>query len=168
MATHQITLNSTSSLTGIYWQRDTSITDIAAIVNGILSDTQPNGIMPTAFMKGGALQVPNRLESYIKFKPGDWLVIDQQGWPLCISRNSLPITPQLLGGGTSFVFVTSSSGTMPTAAGWSVGQIVSTGSTLVVPGTKITKISSFSVTLSTSLLTSTTSSPLNAGTFTYT
>lgn len=167
MATAQITLNSTSSLTGVQFQPDLNSTDAASILTNIRNDlvTPTSGIFPQypgAFFKGGIVYFPNR--GQLSVRPGDWICWDQQGYPFCIPSASLPTTAQLrLAAVSSFMITASTSGTLPSAAGWIPGMVISTGTTIVANGTFITKISSYTITINASAINAPSSIATNAG-----
>lgn len=62
--------------------------DIASIVLSIKND-QINGrpLFPGAFSSNGLLYVPNR--GVLTMLPGDWVGVDNQGWPILVSKNSI-------------------------------------------------------------------------------
>jgi len=119
LATRTLGTNSTSSLTAIRWNIDSSGTgtvsaaDFASIVNGILDDyyagtgrpaTPPASprIYPGGMMSGGMyarLWIPNRAQSFLLVKPGDVVAIDSTtGWPILVGSNAIANGPWTLSG----------------------------------------------------------------------
>jgi hypothetical protein len=66
----------------------TPATDFAAIAQAILDDQNvARPIVPGAWMQNGMLVVPNRGILYAK--PGDWVAVDNRGWPILLSADTL-------------------------------------------------------------------------------
>lgn len=87
MATSTLGTTANNSLTALPMSGAMAAADIAAISNAILND-QINGfpIFPGAFAQNGLLFVPNR--GVLKVLPGDFVGVDNQGWPILVSKNS--------------------------------------------------------------------------------
>jgi len=62
--------------------------DVAAIANIIKNDLI-NGrpIFPGAYAQSGLLYIPNR--GVLQCRPGDYVAVDNQGWPILVSANSI-------------------------------------------------------------------------------
>ena len=88
MATKTLGTNATNSLTAIVSSGSMAAADVAAIANGILDD-QITGtpIYPGAFSSVDILYIPNR--GILKVLPGDYVAIDNKGWPVLISAYSI-------------------------------------------------------------------------------
>ncbi len=89
MATKTLGTNATTSLTALPFARGgLAAADVATITNGILND-QVNGtpIFPGAFSSQGLLYIPNR--GILQVLPGDYVAIDNKGWPVLISAYSI-------------------------------------------------------------------------------
>lgn len=98
MATSTFGTNANSSLTALIASGATGATpalsaqDIAAIVNLIKDDINPaHPLAPTAWSQGNILYVPNR--GILQVRPGDWVAVDSQGWPILVSANSVANGP---------------------------------------------------------------------------
>jgi hypothetical protein len=92
MATSTFGTNANSSLTALLSSGSMAAADIAAIVNLIKDDINPaHPLMPTAWSQGNLLYVPNR--GILQVKPGDWVAVDSQGWPILVSANSVANGP---------------------------------------------------------------------------
>ena len=89
MATKTLGTNATNSLTALpFAQGGLAAADVATITNGILNDiVNGNPIYPGAFSSMGLLYVPNR--GILIVQPGDYVAIDNKGWRLLISSNSI-------------------------------------------------------------------------------
>lgn len=61
--------------------------DVATIANAIRND-QGNGlpIMPGCWDSNGLLFIPNR--GILKVLPGDWVAVDNNGWPILLSKQT--------------------------------------------------------------------------------
>ena len=66
----------------------TTQADIAAIQQAILDDINvAHPVWPGAFSNNGLLFVPNR--GVLKIFPGDWVCVDNRGWPILLSADTL-------------------------------------------------------------------------------
>ena len=88
MATSKLGTTANNSLTSLVMSGAMAAADIATIANAILND-QINGlpIYPGAFAQNGLLYVPNR--GVLKVLPGDYVGVDNEGWPILVSANSI-------------------------------------------------------------------------------
>jgi len=88
MATSKLGTTANNSLTSLVMSGAMATADIATIANAILND-QINGlpIYPGAFAQNGLLYVPNR--GVLKVLPGDYVGVDNEGWPILVSANSI-------------------------------------------------------------------------------
>lgn len=88
MATGTLGTNANNSLTSKIFGGATAPADIAAIANAIKNE-QINGhpIFPGAWAQTGLLYIPNR--GVLKMLPGDYVGVDNQGWPILVSANSI-------------------------------------------------------------------------------
>lgn len=88
MATGTLGTNANNSLTSKQFTGAMAAADIAAITNSIKNE-QINGfpIWPGAWAQTGLLYIPNR--GVLKMLPGDYVGVDNQGWPILVSKNSV-------------------------------------------------------------------------------
>lgn len=87
----------TSVLQGLRWTAMSSISDVAALAALIKAQANPaHQIWPGAFTKGGVLDCPERF-AQLNLKPGDYVFVDSNGWPIPVSGESIAA------GGTSWV-----------------------------------------------------------------
>jgi len=91
MATH--TLATSSDLTAVTYSQSPLVlvpTDLATISGSIKNDMNLAfpGVIPGAFVQEGFLFIPNR-GGRLKVLPGDVVAVDNQGWPILISANSI-------------------------------------------------------------------------------
>ena len=148
------------------------VADVATFNNAIFNDENNpqqklnQQIINTCLVRGQMLYIPNR--GYLNVRPGDWICYDQSGWPILISKTSLPQTLTATGNwsvaaGTA---VTALSTNVLTQGWWS-GMIV-TG-TNIPTGTTISAIASngLSLTLSAAATGTQTGSTLTAGSWTH-
>lgn len=92
MATSTFGTNANSSLTALLASGSMAAADVAAIVNAIKDDINPaHPLAPTAWSQGNILYVPNR--GILQVRPGDWVAVDSQGWPILVSANSVANGP---------------------------------------------------------------------------
>lgn len=138
--------NGTTTLTAQQFQRGTtpSDADIASLQQAILRDggAYPWPTDPGAWARTGLLFIPNR--GILKLQPGDWVMVDPAGWPICVSGNVLPATLTRTGAltsGDATLTVTASAIT----AGWKPGMIIA--GTDITTGTKINTISTDGLTI---------------------
>lgn len=91
MATKTLGTNATTSLTALKYlpgyNSGMSAADQAAIQNAIKDDQgNAHSKWPGAF-QGGQLFIPNR--GILQVLPGDWVGVDNQGWPILVSAYSI-------------------------------------------------------------------------------
>ena len=91
MATRTLGSNLTTSMTAIAWANSAAgilPADLATVAQGIKNDLV-NGlpIFPGALNPNGLLSIPNR--GVLKVLPGDYIGVDNQGWPVLISGYSI-------------------------------------------------------------------------------
>lgn len=89
MATKTLGSNATNSLTALPFALGGLLpADVATLTNGIKDDlTNTNPIFPGAFSSQGLLYIPNR--GVLRVLSGDYVAIDNKGWPMLISANSI-------------------------------------------------------------------------------
>lgn len=93
MATKTLGTNATTSLTAIPWTNgfaQSSPADYATIDAAIKDDllnTHPSIGSPWGLGDNGFLYIPNR--GYLRVLPGDYVAVDNQGWPLLVSAYSI-------------------------------------------------------------------------------
>lgn len=88
MALATLGSNANNSLSALVMSGAMAIADIASFANGVLDDKiNGNPIYPGAFAQNGLLYVPNR--GILKVLPGDYVAIDNKGWPILVSANSI-------------------------------------------------------------------------------
>ena len=89
MSTKTLGTSATTSLTALpFAQAGLAAADVATIANGVLNDLV-NGtpVYPGAFSSQGLLYIPNR--GVLAVLPGDYVAIDNKGWPVLISAYSI-------------------------------------------------------------------------------
>lgn len=71
------------------WNSGVLAADAAAIAVGIKDDLNvAHPLIPGAFdMSVSRLYIPNR--GILQVLPGDWIGVDNQGWPILVSKNSI-------------------------------------------------------------------------------
>ena len=77
-----------TSLSALLTSGAMAAADIAAIATAIKDDlnvTHP--VINAAFSSHNLLYVPNR--GILKILPGDFVAVDNQGWPILVSANSI-------------------------------------------------------------------------------
>lgn len=88
MATSTLGTNATTSLTSLINSAAMSVADLATIALAIKDDlTNGNPIWPGAYAQNSLLYVPNR--GVLKVLPGDFVGVDNKGWPILVSKNSI-------------------------------------------------------------------------------
>lgn len=91
MATNTLGTALTTSLTCVTCASSISAADWATIAQGIKNDkidaAGSHPISPDAFTRLGALYVPNR--GWLKWLPGDVVAIDNNGWPILVSADTI-------------------------------------------------------------------------------
>jgi len=91
MSTLTLGTNATTSLTALAYLAGIGSmvpADQATIANAIKNDVNPaHPIWPGAFSANGLLFVPNR--GVLQMLPGDYVGVDDQGWPILVSANSI-------------------------------------------------------------------------------
>jgi hypothetical protein len=75
-------------LSALNWSPASAVADVALIAAGIKDDLNPaHPNWPGGgFTKNGILYVPNR--GILRALPGDWVAIDDTGWPILVSAAS--------------------------------------------------------------------------------
>lgn len=96
MATTLLGTDANNSLTSLLFKAGynsgMSAADIAAINNAIKDDLNvAHPLVPGAFSANGILMIPNR--GILKILPGDYVGVDDQGWPILVSANSIAAGP---------------------------------------------------------------------------
>jgi hypothetical protein len=88
MSTSTFGTTANSSLTAMASSGAMLAADIASIALLIKNDLV-NGlpIYPEAWSQKQLLYVPNR--GILQVRPGDWVGVDSQGWPILVSANSV-------------------------------------------------------------------------------
>jgi len=90
MATH--TLVTASALTAVTFSYSNTAllpADLATIANGIKDDLNvAHPRLSGCFVHEGMLYIPNR-KGHLQVRVGDVVAIDNQGWPLIVSANSI-------------------------------------------------------------------------------
>jgi hypothetical protein len=91
MATLTFGTAATTSLTAVPYASSISAADFATIAQGIQDDrvnvAGSHPILNEAFMRSGLLLVPNR--GILKVLDGDYVAIDNNGWPILVSADSV-------------------------------------------------------------------------------
>lgn len=88
MATKTLGTNATTSLTALVEGSGNSAADVASIALAIKDDRiNGNPIWPGAYSLNGRLYIPNR--GSILILPGDYVGVDNVGWPILVSANSI-------------------------------------------------------------------------------
>jgi hypothetical protein len=88
MATSTFGSTAQTSLTALINSGSMNATDLAAIVLAIKDDLNvAHPIAPGSYSSMDLLYVPNR--GILKVLPGDWVAVDNQGWPILVSANSI-------------------------------------------------------------------------------
>lgn len=91
MATRTFGSNANNSLTALVMNTQALPADFATIAQGIKDDkvaaAGAHPIWPGAFGSNGILYVPNRGE--LQVFAGDVVAIDNNGWPILVSANSI-------------------------------------------------------------------------------
>ena len=101
--------------------------DWATMANSIFDDERNppqllnQQVINRAFERQGFLWVPNR--GYLQCHAGDWVAIDQSGWPVLIGTKSLPQTLTATGTLNTNTSVTSLSANVLTQ-GWAAGMLI--------------------------------------------
>ena len=87
MALNTFGTDGIDSLSALQWNEVSAVADVALIAAGIKDDLNPAApLVPGGFTKNGMLYVPNR--GVLKLRPGDWVAIDDTGWPILVSAGS--------------------------------------------------------------------------------
>jgi hypothetical protein len=90
MATRTLGTTANNSLTALSYLAGIGSMPAAdvALVDLIKNDLS-NGheLIPGAFQQNGQLYIPNR--GWLQIRPGDYVAIDSQGWPILVSANSI-------------------------------------------------------------------------------
>lgn len=91
MATKTLGTTANNSLTAITFAASVTDADFATIMLGIKDDkvkaAGSHPIYPNAFARGGLLTIPNR--GIIQVLPGDYVAIDNNGWPILVSGDTI-------------------------------------------------------------------------------
>jgi hypothetical protein len=97
MATVTLGTTANNSLTAVAFASSLSDADFATIMQGIRDDkinaAGSHPIQPEAFMRSGQLLVPNR--GILKVLPGDYIGIDNNGWPILVSADTIAYSATL-------------------------------------------------------------------------
>lgn len=65
-----------------------SATDLATVQQAIKDDLNiAHPVWPGAYSTHDQLFIPNR--GVLRVLPGDWVAVDNQGWPILVSANSI-------------------------------------------------------------------------------
>jgi hypothetical protein len=94
MATSTFGTTAQTSMTGLKflpgYNSGMAAADIATIQNLIRADGNPAHPMVSGghFSADGLLFIPGG-RGVLKMKPGDWVAVDSQGWPILVSANSI-------------------------------------------------------------------------------
>lgn len=88
MATKTLGTNAVNSLTALVEGSGNSAADVASIALAIKDDRiNGNPIRPGAYSLNGRLYIPNR--GSLLILPGDYVGVDNVGWPILVSANSI-------------------------------------------------------------------------------
>lgn len=88
MATSTLGTNATTSLTSLIMSGNMNDTDLATIAIAIKDDLNvAHPMIAESFSQQGLLYVPNR--GVLKVLPGDYVGVDNQGWPVLVSAYSI-------------------------------------------------------------------------------
>ena len=91
MATVTLGTDATTSLPALAFLRgigSLAAADVASINNAIKDDLNPAHPVVGGFVQSdGHLYVPNR--GILSLRPGDYVGVDSQGWPILVSANSI-------------------------------------------------------------------------------
>lgn len=91
MATQQFGTTTTTILTAVAFSKALAEADVATIAQLIKDDSiaaaGSHPVLNEAFSKNGLLYVPNR--GILKVKDGDVVAVDNNGWPILVSQNSI-------------------------------------------------------------------------------
>ncbi len=97
MATKTFGTAATTSLTAVPFSSSILPADFATIAQGIKDDkinaAGSHPILPDAFSRSGLLFVPNR--GVLKVLAGDYVAIDNNGWPILVSADSVAYVSSL-------------------------------------------------------------------------
>lgn len=69
------------------FQPTNPVADFATVEQAILDDTNRLLIVHGSWSKHGVLYVPNR--GFLTVKPGDWVAVDNRGWPILLSADTI-------------------------------------------------------------------------------
>lgn len=91
MATQSFGTTTTTILTAVAFSKSLLDADVATIMQLIKDDSiglaGAHPQLNEAFSKKGLLHVPNR--GVLKVLPGDVVAVDNNGWPILVSQNSI-------------------------------------------------------------------------------
>jgi hypothetical protein len=92
MATKTAGTNATTSLTALQFKpglgSGMSAADIATIEQAIVGDNRAGPVIGGRFDSSGILYLPAE-RGFIIPKPGDWIVVDNRGWPMIVRQDSM-------------------------------------------------------------------------------
>lgn len=73
---------------GMAFQHGNPAADFAKVSESILNDLNPtHPIQPGSWSQNGLLYIPRR--GVVKVFEGDWVFVDNLGWPIVVSKNSI-------------------------------------------------------------------------------
>ena len=88
MAVKTLGTTANNSLSALAFSGVMNASDFADLQQAILDDKNvAHPIFPGAFTRDGHLFVPNR--GVQKVLAGDWVGVDNEGWPILVSANSI-------------------------------------------------------------------------------
>jgi hypothetical protein len=81
--------NANNSLSALQFTGAMVPADVGSLSNLILDDLINPGhtLIEGSFAQNGRLYIPNR--GYLNLRPGDFVGVDSQGWPILVSANSI-------------------------------------------------------------------------------
>jgi hypothetical protein len=89
MATITLGTGATTSLTALSWNPQSAAADRAAIAALIKQQANPaHYIEPGGFSATGRVYLPGG-RGFITMKPGDYIGVDHNGWPIVVSKESI-------------------------------------------------------------------------------
>lgn len=88
MATKTLGTNATTTLTALAFSPVMNAADFATLQQLIKDDLNvAHPVVPGAFVRDGQLFIPNR--GVLKVLPGDYVGVDDEGWPILVSAYSI-------------------------------------------------------------------------------
>ena len=91
MATLTLGTNATTSLTALLFKpgaNSMTAADVATIANAIKTDDAVQGYLNGAWSQTGLVYLPGG-RGVIQMKPGDYIGVDNKGWPIVVSAYSI-------------------------------------------------------------------------------